>query len=101
MANYRLTEYAKEDLRRIYRYGVIKYGEKQADIYYDALFERFEQIAENQLMYQSVDYIKEGYRRSVCGVENIFYRVVDGTVEIVSILSRQDIDNLMLSRRLL
>lgn len=101
MANYKLTEYAKEDLRRIYRYGVITYGERQADLYYDALFDRFEQIAESPYMYQPVDYIREGYRRSVCGVENIFYRIVDGTVEIVSILGRQDIDNLLLSRKLL
>lgn len=96
MANYKLTEYAKEDLRRIYRYGVINYGEKQAELYFDELVERFGQIAENPYMYQSVNYIREGYRRSVCGVENIFYRIVDGTVEIVSILGRQDIDNLLL-----
>ena len=100
MANYKLTEYAKEDLRRIYRHGVINYGENQADLYFDALIERFEEIAENPYMYQSVDDIREGYRRSVCGVENIFYRIVDETVEIVSILGRQDIDNLLLSRKL-
>lgn len=95
MGNYRLTEDAKEDLRRIYRYGVNKFGEAQADRYYDALFERFEQIAENPYMYHSVDYIREGYRRSVCGVDSIFYRIVDDTVEIISILNRQDINNIL------
>ena len=45
MGNYRLTEDAKEDLKRIYRYGVISHGEKQADIYLDALFERFQHTA--------------------------------------------------------
>ena len=43
---YRLTENAKEDLRRIYRRGLRAYGEAQADKYYNALFDRFEQIAE-------------------------------------------------------
>jgi|GEM_PF-6973557 len=41
MRNYRLTEDAKEGLKRIYRYGVITHSEKQADIFLDALFVRF------------------------------------------------------------
>ena len=34
MGNYRLTEEAKDNLRRIYRYGFEKHGEKEADKYY-------------------------------------------------------------------
>ena len=94
MGNYKLTEDAKEDLRCIYRYGVIKFGEAQADLYYDTLVKHFEQIADNPYLYQAVDHIRKGYRRSVCGVDSIFYRVVDDTVEIVSILGRQDFDSL-------
>jgi plasmid stabilization system protein ParE len=30
MANYRISEDAKEDLRRIYRRGVLEFGEVQA-----------------------------------------------------------------------
>lgn len=41
MGRYKLSGDAKEDLRRIYRYGVLTFGEAQADRYYDALFERF------------------------------------------------------------
>jgi toxin ParE1/3/4 len=44
MGKSKLTEDAKEDLRRIYRYGVLTFGEARADRYYDALFERFTQI---------------------------------------------------------
>ena len=95
MGNYKLTEDAKEDLRRIYKYGVKEFGETQADLYFDELFRHFEQIAENPFLYQAVDHIRKGYRRSVCGVDSIFYRVVDGTVEIISILSRQDFDNIL------
>jgi len=95
MANYRLTETAKEDLRRIYYYGMNQFGEAQADNYFDALFERFGQIAENPMLYPSVDYIRAGYRRSVCGVDSIFYRIVDNTVEIICILGRQDIDRIL------
>ena len=45
MANYRISEDAKADLRRIYRRGVREYGEAQADQYYDAFFDRFERLA--------------------------------------------------------
>jgi len=95
MGNYKLTEDAKNDLRRIYRYGVKKFGEAQADLYYDTLLMNFEQIADNPYLYQAVDHIRKGYRRSVCGVDSIFYRVVDDTVEIISILSRQDFNNIL------
>jgi len=95
MGKYRLTEAAKEDLRRIYRHGFLSFGEAQADEYYDAFFERFEQIAAHPYLYPSVDYIREGYRRSVCRSDSIFYRVVDGTVEIMHIFGRQNIDEML------
>ena len=71
--NYRLTENAKEDLKRIYRRGLHEYGEAQADKYYNAFFDRFEQIAEQPLLYPVVADIREGYRRSVCGADSIYY----------------------------
>ena len=92
MVNYRISADAKADLNRIYRRGVREYGEVQADQYYDALFDRFEQLAKQPYLYQAVDDIREGYRRSVCGVDNIYYRVDGETVEIMCILGRQDAD---------
>lgn len=92
MATYRLTENAKEDLRRIYRRGLREYGEAQADQYYNALFDRFEQIAEQPFLYPAVDDIREGYRRSVCGVDSIYYRIEGETVEIMAIIGRQDVE---------
>ena len=95
MVGYKLTEDAKNDLRTIYRYGFEQFGEAQADLYFYALINHFEKIAENPYLYQAVDHIRKGYRRSVCGVESVFYRVVDDTVEIISILSHQDLDHLL------
>ena len=91
MANYRISEEAKKDLRRIYRRGVLEFGEVQADRYFDAFFKRFEELAHEPHMYQAVDDIREGYRRSVCGVDSIYFRIVDRTVEIMSILGQQDV----------
>lgn len=75
MGNYRLSENAKADLTRIYRRGLRAYGEAQADKYFQAFFERFEQLAEQPLLYQAVDDILPGYRRSVCGSDSIYYRI--------------------------
>ena len=90
MGNYKLTPEAEEDLYRIWSRGVREYGEEQADKYYYDFIERFEQIAEQPYLYQAVDYIRKGYRRSVCGVDSIYYRIEGNTVEIMNILGRQD-----------
>ena len=96
MASYRISEDAKADLRRIYRHGVREYGDALADQYYDDFFDRFEELAEQPYLYQAVDEIREGYRRSVCGVDSIYYRVEDDTVEIMAILGQQDLDEWIL-----
>ena len=92
MGNYRLTENAKADLTRIYRRGLREYGEAQADKYYQAFFERFEQLSEKPLHYQAVDDILPGYRRSVCGSDSIYYRIEGETVEIMAIIGQQDLE---------
>lgn len=92
MRNYRISESAKADLKRIYRRGVLEFGEAQADRYYEAFLRRFDQLAEQPHLYPAVDHIRVGYRRSVCGVDSIFYRIIDDTVEVMSILGQQDAD---------
>ena len=92
MASYRVREAAKGDLKRIYRRGIIEFGETQADRYFDELFERFDQIANQPFLYPAVDSIRAGYRRSVCGVDSIYYRIVGNGVEIMRVLGRQDAD---------
>jgi toxin ParE1/3/4 len=95
MVSYRLSNEAKKDLIRIHHYGVEKYGITQADKYFNAFFEHFEIIAERPFSFESVDYIKDGYRRSVCGVDSIYFRVVNDTVEIMAIIGKQDLNNIL------
>ena len=47
MANYKLNQMAKADLREIYRYGLFEHGENRADLYYADFFVCFDQIGEN------------------------------------------------------
>ena len=92
MASYRLSSDATLDLQRIYRRGAIEFGEAQADRYFEALFDRFQEIADHPDRYPAVEEIRAGYRRSVCGVDAIYYRIVDDVAEIMRILGRQDVD---------
>jgi toxin ParE1/3/4 len=92
MVSYKLNDEAQEDIKRIYKRGLAEHGETQADAYYDAFFRRFERIAEQPYLYPSVEHIRSGYRRSVCGVDSIYYRIVEDAVEIMRIIGRQDID---------
>jgi toxin ParE1/3/4 len=73
MADYRLSEEAKEDLIRIYRYGVNRFGMSQADRYFENFFECFEMIAERPYSFESVNHIKVGYQRCGCGVDSIYF----------------------------
>jgi toxin ParE1/3/4 len=90
MASYRLSEKADEDLSRLYEYGILHYGQERADRYYNGLIERFEELAENPRLWQAVDHIRPGYRRSVYGRHAIYYRIDPDAIVIVRILGRQD-----------
>ena len=91
MANYKLSNEAKSDLIRIYQYGTEKFGITQADKYFDSFFENFEIIANRPFSFESVDYLKTGYRRCVCGSDSIFFKISNDIVEIMEIVGRQDL----------
>ncbi len=91
MAKYKLTNEAKNDLIRIHHYGVEKFGITQADKYFESFFEYFDIIAERPFSFESVDYIRKGYRRCVCGVDPIYYKINENNVEIMTIVGRQDL----------
>ena len=94
MSNYKLSNVAKEDLIRIHQFGVKRFGETQADKYFDRFFEYFNLIAEQPFSFESVDFINSGYRRCVCGSDSIYYRIENNIVEIMTIIGRQDLSNI-------
>ena len=92
MTKYKLTNEAKNDLIRIHHYGVEKFGMTQADKYFESFFEYFDMITKRPFSFESVDYIKEGYRPCVCGVDSIYYRINDNIVEIMAIVGKQNLN---------
>lgn len=95
MAKYRISNVAKADLIRIHQYGVMKFGIVQADKYFDTFFEYFEIIAQQPFSFESIEHIKSGYRRCVCGSDSIYFRVNTDTVEIMAIIGSQDLKTLL------
>ena len=65
MASYRLNREALEDLDRLYEHGVLTFGLRQADAYFDGIVNRFQKIADQPELYPAIDHIRQGYRRSV------------------------------------
>ena len=91
MYEYILTLDAEEDIVRIYEYGMGQFGLIQADVYYDMLFDSFDNIGKNPYLFPSADHIKIGYRYCVCGVDTIYYKITSQEiVEIITIIGRQD-----------
>ncbi len=95
MANYRLSEEAKEDLIRIYQWGQKRFGVIQAETYFNNSFGCFEVIAQRPFSFESVDHIKAGNRRCVCGSDSIYFRLNQQTVEIMAIVGRQDLSKIL------
>ena len=90
MTDYKLSNAAKDDLIRIYPYGVKMYGMAQADKYFDSFFEYFDIIAQSPYSFESVDFIKKGYNRCICGSDSIYYKINGEIVEIMAIVERRD-----------
>lgn len=90
MGSCRLSEDAEADLYRIWLYGLEQWGLEQADHYITELFTRFNELAENPLQYPELNDLRQGYRRSVCGSDSIYYRVENTTVEVMAIIGKQD-----------
>ena len=95
MGKYKLSNVAKEDLIRIHNYGVDKFGMVQADKYFDSFFEYFDKISQRPFSFESVDFIKIGYRRCVCGSDSIYFKANNDIVEIMAIVGRQDLNNIL------
>ncbi len=93
MAKYslRFTQVAGQDLDDLYSEGFLRWGEAQADRYYDGLLNRFERICEQPTMYPGVDHIKVGYRRSVYEKHSIYFVIGGDFVEVRAIVKRQNI----------
>ena len=88
--DYKVSGQAEADLDAIWSYGLEKWGLVQADKYLAAFYDHFKQLAQQPLLYPVVGDARKGLRRSLCGVDSVYYRIDNKGVEIVRVLGRQD-----------
>lgn len=87
---YKLTKAAEDDLARLYEWGIDHFGVEAADSYYDGMISRLEAIAEEPMLWQGVDHISPGYRRSVLKAHAIYYQIAADLDLVVRILGREN-----------
>lgn len=75
MYSYHLSNEAKEDLKRIYFYGLANFGMNQADKYFNMIHDCLDKIQLNPYLFPSADHIKKGYRYCTCGIDTIYYKI--------------------------
>lgn len=85
MARYRLTRAADRDFERIFEFGIDRFGLPQALDYQNGLKLRFDDLAARPKLYQAVDHIRQGYRRSVYRAHSIYYKLDGDDVLIIRI----------------
>ena len=77
---------ARDDLRDIWRFGVITWGEAQADRYSDTLDAAINGLGVLPYMGPVVDDVSKGLRRLVVRSHLAFYRVDGDAVRIIRVL---------------
>lgn len=86
MADYKLSNAAKNDLASIYEFGIETFGFKQAQLYFMQLHKHFLTLADNPGMGRDASEFSEGLKRSVFESHTIFFQPLDTDVIIVRVL---------------
>jgi len=88
-----ISKKAVLDLEEIWFYTVEKWSIKQADRYYNLIFDEINYICPNINAGKSMEHVRNGYRASKVKSHLIFYRVINDTIEIIRVLhERMDIE---------
>ena len=58
------TKLAEDDIKEIYKYSFVNFGEEQADKYYDGLQKQFEAILEKTAHSTDYSFIEKNLRRT-------------------------------------
>lgn len=90
MNKYHLSFEAGDDILRIFEFGLNKVGLQQANKYYDMLFECFDKIAADPFMFPIATKYKDIERFCVCGVDTIYFNVIENDIAIIIIIGRQN-----------
>ena len=89
-----ISKKAITDLEQIWLYTVEKWSVEQADRYYNLIIDEINYICRNINAGKSMEHVRKGYRASKVKSHLIFYRVINGTIEVIRVLhEHMDIEN--------
>ncbi len=96
MADYQLTEKARQELEGIYEYSILKFGLAKARSYVEGLHACFEILANNPRMGRDYSHVKKDYRRHEYESHSVYYKIIKTGVLITRVLgaSQDPIKNL-------
>ena len=86
---YKLTIKAEEDLREIYRYSRLKFGEIQADAYFSGLEECVVLLSKQPAMAQRVDDLRRGYYRYFYQKHAVYFVQNKEYILVIRVLHQQ------------
>jgi len=89
MLSYTLSNKAEEDLRAIYRYTLVNFGEPRAIAYLTGLDECLDLITNTPSIAQNVDDIRSGYRRYLCREHAIYFIEKRSRLYVIRVLHQQ------------
>ena len=88
-AKYRIRAMAIEDLDGIWEYTFKNWSKDQADRYHNLIINEIEFVAENRISEKSMDHVKEGYHVTYVKSHMIFFKRIEGIVEVIRILHQK------------
>ncbi len=80
---------ARQDLKRLWRYGFERWGVEQADSYTLNLGKGIHSLKDNPKLGFEINEVKEGYRQLRLLEHVLIYRVMDNAVEVVRVLGKR------------
>jgi len=86
---YWLSNKAEQDLREIYRYSRLKFGEMRTDAYFIGLNDKFNLLASNVSLAQKVDRIRQGYYRCFYQKHAVYFVAKRDGIFIVRVLHQK------------
>ena len=86
MMDYVLSPRAQADIDQIWEYSADRWDIDQANRYIAQIRRAIEVIASDPRRGRSCDEIREGYRRFSAGSHVLFFRIVEGQIDVVRVL---------------
>ena len=90
---YKISRKAASDLEAIWLYTFENWSVEQADRYYNLIIDEIEYLSKNPTAGTYYGHVRAGYFHSMVKSHFIFYKMGQGTLEVIRILhQRMDID---------